>query len=99
MFFVHAQIFINNPDPLSLTCESIVAPKLLQQLLLPYQLAEIKYRQNGDIIPAAVIMATVADPCVTQQELKRAHARNTTGIDEPAIDSARITPIPLSTRI
>src|SRR5690606_2910226 len=58
-----------------------------------------KAGNTGDNIPAAVIIATVAEPWVTLTSAARAHARNTTGIDDPAIDSASMTPIPLSTSI
>ncbi len=50
-------------------------------------------------MPAAVIMATVADPCVILTSAASTQASTIIGIDESASDSASIFPIPLSTRI
>ena len=53
----------------------------------------------GAIILAAVIMATVADPCVILNNADNNHASTIKGMVELANESARVFPIPLSTSI
>ncbi len=56
----------------------------------------LKRGRIGAIIPAAVIIATVADPWVILTRAESDQARKIRGTEESAIDSARILPIPLN---
>ncbi len=57
---------LTNQNPLSLTCDSTVAPEAIEITIKASSGAPgLMKLSTGAIIPAAVIMATVADPCVT----------------------------------
>ena len=91
---------LTSQKPLSFTCDRMVAPDAMDMTISASSgaLGLIKLR-TGAIIPAAVIMATVADPWVTLTMAARTQARRMGGIAESEMDWAIISPIPLSTRI
>ena len=56
---------LTNQNPLSFTCDNIEAPEAMAITNKALSISEIVETKSGAVIPAAVIMATVEDPCKT----------------------------------
>ena len=83
--------------PLSFTCESSVAPDEMA-ITTSARCGSLisRWRITGAMRPAAVIMATVAEPCVTRTAAASSHASRMGGMAEPAIETAIASPMPLA---
>ena len=63
-FSVMPRYFPTNQKPLSLTCDAVVAPDAMAITMSALCGSDSENDINsGDMMPAEVIMATVAEPC------------------------------------